>query len=133
MWTVCLSLSFRSPAIWGLFHPFASPLDSPRPSHPIPISHHAKPSRITGNSITLEDASSFESSSRLVGDSSSTEQPQEAIDEIHTLSFSELRALIEQGKTDGIPNNRLIPNILNVSSIPRSHHLYQPGSKPRVL
>lgn len=37
--------------------------------------------------------------------------------ETHTLTFAELKALIEQGKTDGIPNNKLIPNVLNVSTL----------------
>lgn len=32
------------------------------------------------------------------------------------LSFAELKTLIEQGKTDGIPHNRVIPDELNVRS-----------------
>lgn len=75
-----------------------------------------KPFRITGNSITLEDALSFESGSTcLVDGDRLTEQRQAAGEETHILTFAELKALIEQGKTDGIPNNKLIPNILNVS------------------
>lgn len=35
-----------------------------------------------------------------------------------TLTFTELKALIEQGKTESVPNNRLIQNILNVSLPP---------------
>lgn len=35
-------------------------------------------------------------------------------DEPRTLSFAELKALIQEGKTDQIPNNRQIPNELNV-------------------
>jgi hypothetical protein len=31
-----------------------------------------------------------------------------------TLTFAELQALIEQGKTDEIPNNKPIPDELNV-------------------
>ena len=31
-----------------------------------------------------------------------------------TLTFTELQALIEQGKTDKIPNNKHIPDDLNV-------------------
>ncbi len=34
--------------------------------------------------------------------------------EHHILSFAELKTLIEQGKTDGIPHNRVIPDELNV-------------------
>lgn len=35
--------------------------------------------------------------------------------EKRVLTFAELRSLIEQGKTDNIPNNKIIPDILNVS------------------
>ena len=35
----------------------------------------------------------------------------------HILSFAELKELIEQGKTDGIPHNRIIPDELNVRSL----------------
>lgn len=60
---------------------------------------------------------SFESSARPVGDGRQTEEHlQAAGEETGTLTFAELKTLIEQGKTDGIPNNKVIPNILNVSS-----------------
>ena len=29
------------------------------------------------------------------------------------LTFAELKALIEEGKTDGIPNNKVIPEVIN--------------------
>ncbi|KZT63208.1 hypothetical protein DAEQUDRAFT_734081 [Daedalea quercina L-15889] len=45
---------------------------------------------------------------------SSQQSPPE--DEPRTLSFAELKALIEQGKTDQIPNNRQIPDELNQAS-----------------
>lgn len=35
--------------------------------------------------------------------------------EIRVLTFAELKSLIEQGKTDNIPNNKIIPDTLNVS------------------
>jgi hypothetical protein len=38
-------------------------------------------------------------------------------DESRTLTFAELKELIEQGKTDQIPNNRPIPEAINVSCI----------------
>ena len=64
----------------------------------------------------MEDALSFESEyTRFIDSNHPTEQQQPAGEEAHILTFAELKALIEQGKTDGIPNNRLIPNILNVS------------------
>ncbi|KAN0094857.1 hypothetical protein V8E55_003144 [Tylopilus felleus] len=34
-------------------------------------------------------------------------------EEMRVLTFAELKSLIEQGKTDDIPNNKLIPNVLN--------------------
>ena len=36
-----------------------------------------------------------------------------------TLTFAELQALIEQGRTDDIPNNKQIPDALNVVFILR--------------
>ena len=73
--------------------------------------------RVTGNSVTLEDALSFETLNRVVGTDRLTEQQyQQAVgEEVPTLTFTELKALIEQGKTDGIPNNKPVPNTLNVS------------------
>lgn len=59
---------------------------------------------------------SFEPSVRPVDGNRLTERHQQATEEgVPTLTFAELKALIEQGKTDGIPNNKLVPNILNVS------------------
>ena len=85
--------------------------------HPVILVKGLKSCRVTGNSLTLEDALSFESSARPVGDGRQTEQHQQAAgEETGTLTFAELKTLIEQGKTDGIPNNKVIPNILNVSS-----------------
>jgi hypothetical protein len=36
-------------------------------------------------------------------------------DESRTLTFAELKDLIEEGKTDQIPNNRYIPEAINVN------------------
>ena len=59
----------------------------------------------------------FESeATRFVSSDHLTDQRQAVREEAHILTFAELKALIEQGKTDGIPNNKLIPNILSVSS-----------------
>lgn len=33
------------------------------------------------------------------------------------LSFAQLKALIEQGRTDEIPNNKTIPNVLSVRQL----------------
>lgn len=40
----------------------------------------------------------------------------QAGEEPRVLTFTELKELIEQGKTDQIPNNRVIPNVLSVRS-----------------
>jgi hypothetical protein len=70
--------------------------------------------RVTGNSITPGDALNFES--LVDGDDSAEQQHRQAAgDSARTLTFTELKALIEQGKTESVPNNRLIPNVLNVS------------------
>ena len=65
----------------------------------------------------MENALSFETPNRVVDTDRLTEQQyQQAVgEEAHTLTFAELKALIEQGKTDGIPNNKLIPDTINVS------------------
>jgi len=56
----------------------------------------------------LEEALGFESTNRQ------TEQHQQTTgEEVRTLTFAELKTLIEQGKTDGIPNNKVIPNVLH--------------------
>jgi len=64
---------------------------------------------------------SFETSARVASTNRLAEQrcEQAAREEVPTLSFAELKALIEQGKTDGIPNNKFIPNTLNVSLRPK--------------
>jgi len=57
--------------------------------------------RITGHSLTVEDVYK--------------PIPTPAVDESHTLTFAELKDLIEQDKTDQIPNNRHIPEAINVN------------------
>jgi hypothetical protein len=75
------------------------------------------PRRVTGHSVTSEDALSFETSNHVAGTDRVTEQQyqQAAGERVPTLTFAELKALIEQGKTDGIPNNKSVPNTLNAS------------------
>jgi hypothetical protein len=43
-----------------------------------------------------------------------TDPPPEVPVAARTFTFTELQALIEQGKTDEIPNNKQIPDALNV-------------------
>jgi len=82
--------------------------------------------KATGNSIALEDALNFESPASPVGGG---EQQQLVVEgEGRILTFAELKALIEQGKTDGIPNNKAIPNVLN--DAPPSENAGQIRKKP---
>jgi len=70
--------------------------------------------KVTGNSITFEEASSFESGTHPVDGDRQAENHQQTTGEgAPILTFAELKALIEQGKTDDIPNNKVIPSILN--------------------
>ena len=106
-------------------------------SHPSTITppyHVLKLCRVTGNSITLEDALGFKSSTRLADGNRVTGQQhqQTAGEELPALTFAELKALIEQGKTDGIPNNKLIPNTLNVSPPPRLHYSPRESTSPAL-
>lgn len=78
--------------------------------------------RITGQSLTADevrvtpDPESTGSSSADEGNvqDPSTAAPNLFPSEPRALSLAELKELIEQGKTDQIPNNRVIPDILSV-------------------
>lgn len=78
-------------------------------------SHTDDPHRVTGSSIDVEDIrphlqnhqNAAPVSNGPLAQASSTESSRE-------LTFLELKELIEQGKTDQIPNNRNIPNVLSV-------------------
>ena len=50
-----------------------------------------------------------------MGSSVSEDVAPEGDGESRTLTFAELKDLIEQGKTGDIPNNRIIPEAINVS------------------
>ncbi|KAI0926511.1 hypothetical protein AcW1_002514 [Taiwanofungus camphoratus] len=80
--------------------------------------------RITGHSITVDDIVRSEQSlgetvpaAAIAAVAPSGTPPATTSDsdgsEIRTLTFAELKALIEQGNTDQIPNNRVIPNELH--------------------
>lgn len=87
--------------------------------------------RLTGLSIAVEDVRGSTQSSSSISAASGGEasrpppevppQPTEDQDsETRVLSFAELKELIEQGKTDQIPHNRKIPDVINVSPVRRS-------------
>ncbi|KAI0080440.1 hypothetical protein K474DRAFT_1704744 [Panus rudis PR-1116 ss-1] len=76
--------------------------------------------RVTGSTLNVEDILSYQTANAsLNGPSVSTQTAATtavhpaASEEPRELSFAELKELIEQGKTDQIPNNDLIPNQLN--------------------
>lgn len=70
---------------------------------------------ITGSSLTLEEVLRHQEQSSLPAQASSEATPQDSGDDAPTLSFAELKELIESGKTDKIPNNRQIPHDVHVS------------------
>lgn len=84
-------------------------------------------SRVTGHSVTVEGTRNYEQSLKAnqPNQTASPWLPEAAAfsssanedTTTHTLTFAELKDLIEQGKTDQIPNNRVIPEALNVSEL----------------
>lgn len=70
-------------------------------------------SRITGQSITMEEAQECEQSS-----SQKASETTDNSDENRVLTFAELKELIETGNVDKIPNNKIIPEGLNVRRSP---------------
>ena len=80
--------------------------------------------RITGNSITEEEARDYELSKQKNPTAVSGIE-----EENRVLTFAELKELIETGNVDKIPNNKVIPEKLNVMwsdncNLPRSDLLF---------
>ncbi|KAJ6588273.1 hypothetical protein B0H19DRAFT_924471 [Mycena capillaripes] len=78
--------------------------------------------RVTGRAITMDEAREFEHAHKLdVGGGALPAAPEpaaaamdsDAAAEPGVLSFAQLQALIEAGKADQIPNNKIIPDELN--------------------
>ena len=67
-------------------------------------------SSLTETEVLLEQGVDNEAAHSVTSDSHQV-APQ---DEKRTLSFAELKAMIESGDTSNIPNNRKIPDLLNV-------------------
>ncbi|KAI0039121.1 hypothetical protein FA95DRAFT_1504616 [Auriscalpium vulgare] len=91
--------------------------------------------QLTGSSITEEEAEAAEGTRRTHADSTSPVSLSNTTDlsgtpneESRTLSFAELQLLIEQGKTDQIPNNKHIPEELNEA--PPSQSISNTRRKP---
>ncbi|KAH9847028.1 hypothetical protein C2E23DRAFT_742727 [Lenzites betulinus] len=92
--------------------------------------------RIVGSSLSIEDAlrARQEHSAQhhrhgepviTATETTLAENPQQ---EPQMLSFAQLKALIEEGRTDEIPNNKIIPNVL--SSEAPSESRASPPKKP---
>lgn len=73
--------------------------------------------RVTGQNLTVEDVRSHQNavdSQNLTVPMDLSPPSSNAEDgETRLLTFAELTMLIEQGKTDDIPNNKVIPDTLN--------------------
>ncbi|CDO76838.1 hypothetical protein BN946_scf185033.g35 [Trametes cinnabarina] len=81
--------------------------------------------RRTGSSLTMEDArrarqlnlrEAVPPHDRVTVNPSTTATLNGREEEPQMLSFAQLKALIEQGRTDEIPNNKVIPNVLSSES-----------------
>ena len=73
---------------------------------------------ITGCTISADDAREYETSHRnlpLTSTETDTRMPAPPTDEQRVLTFAELQELIETGRVDQIPNNKAVPDALNVS------------------
>ncbi|THH27193.1 hypothetical protein EUX98_g6994 [Antrodiella citrinella] len=71
--------------------------------------------RLKGSTLTPEDVKLYQTTSGNAALAPQAEEPSttQAPEEPRTLTFAELKELIESGRTDQIPNNRHIPNDLH--------------------
>jgi hypothetical protein len=81
---------------------------------------------MTGNSISMDEARNYEHSLRESTGIDPISAPSLVVapvsDETRVLTFGELQELIETGKVDQIPNNKIIPEALNVSVVKSSRY-----------
>jgi len=72
--------------------------------------------RLSGQDLTAEDVRSHQDLAHPQNFTETTPSSSNHQDrDTRPLTFAELKTLIEQGKTDDIPNNKFIPDTLNVS------------------
>ncbi|KAJ7178084.1 hypothetical protein C8R46DRAFT_1212799 [Mycena filopes] len=71
--------------------------------------------RVTGHAISMDEAREFEHARRAEAPPDAAAAPAPTTDdgEPVVLSFAQLQALIEAGRADQIPNNKIIPEDLN--------------------
>jgi len=81
--------------------------------------------KVTGNNITVDNAQEYESLSKpyMLSTSDSEERNNNS-----SLTFAELRGLIDSGNIALIPNNKIIPNRMNDGS--PSESTLAPKRKP---
>lgn len=76
---------------------------------------------VTGNSISMDEARDYEHFLQEANETEPIPTPPSVdppvTDETRVLSFAELQQLIETGKVDQIPNNKVIPEAINVSAV----------------
>lgn len=88
---------------------------------------------VNSTGLTIEEVQAAEANNATASEHSNTSNAPSSLQEStssipdskvepRTLSFAELKELIEQGKTDQIPNNRVIPNDLSVCLEARRLH-----------
>ena len=70
---------------------------------------------ITGSKLSVDDVRDYERSRRNREVGAGTDESAKSADETRILTFAELQELIETGKVDQIPNNKTIPDALNVA------------------
>jgi hypothetical protein len=82
--------------------------------------------RATGSSVTVDEVRAYEeslnqqdvdlgiSSSTVPIETTTTLTPSQTNDNPQILSFAEIKELIEAGRLDEIPHNKVIPDSLNV-------------------
>ena len=71
--------------------------------------------RMTGSSITMDEARDYELSLPSTNNGDQPTSTMNEADENRVLTLAELKELIESGDMDKIPNNKIIPEKLNVS------------------
>ncbi|RDX44601.1 hypothetical protein OH76DRAFT_1421335 [Lentinus brumalis] len=83
---------------------------------------------LSGSSVTVEEARIARAGQTAHASSQAPSQASSTEEEPQTLTFAQLTTLIEQGRTDEIPNNKVIPNVL--SSDPPSESKSEVRKKP---